>query len=79
MKQPTKIPATERPKALDVLVNIVDLAVSYRFQERTPTLTDLARVIGSASRVLRYADVDERISTENAALLAIAKQRGLVG
>ena len=47
--------------------------------ERPPALADVARIVAAASRVLRIADVDERISVENAAIMAFAKQRGLVG
>jgi hypothetical protein len=77
MKQPAK--ATEQPKSLDALIGIVDLAISYRYSEKIPTLSDLARLVASASRVLHVRDLDERISTENAAVLALAKKRGLVG
>ena len=76
MKQPAK-PA-EQPKALDTLVAIVDQAVAFRFAERVPTLADIARVVAASSRVLRFADLDERISCENAAVMALAKKRGLV-
>ncbi len=68
----------DRPKALETLIGIVDLAATFRFVDRTPTLSDLARLTASASRCLRYQDVDERISTENAAVLALAKKRSLV-
>jgi hypothetical protein len=68
----------ERPKALDTLIGIVDLATTFRFVDRTPTLSDLACLTATASRCLRYDDIDERISTENAAVLALAKKRQLV-
>jgi hypothetical protein len=79
MKQPVK--TTEQPQAAAVLTAItaiVDLAISYRYAEKIPTLADLARLVSSASRVLHVKDLDERISTENAAVLALAKKRGLV-
>jgi hypothetical protein len=76
MKQPAK--TTEQPKALDALIGIVDLAIAFRFAERVPTLSDLARVVAASSRVLRIHDLDERLSCENAAMLALAKKRGLV-
>jgi hypothetical protein len=76
MKQPVKI-TTEQPKALDALISIVDAAIPYRYPNGA-TLADMARLIASASRVLRVGDIDERISAENAALLALAKKRGLV-
>lgn len=78
MKQPLKAPITERPKAVDTLVGIVDLAITFRYPEKTPLLSDVARVVGASSRVLRIADLDERISVENAAVMALAKKRNLV-
>ena len=78
MKQPVKAPITERPKAVDTLVGIVDLAITFRFPEKTPSLSDVARLVGASSRVLRIADLDERISVENAAVMAVAKRRRLV-
>ena len=77
MKQSAK-PTTERSKAVDTLVGIVDLAITFRFPEKTPSLSDVARVVGASSRVLRIADLDERISVENAAVMALAKKRNLV-
>jgi hypothetical protein len=57
--------ATEpRPKALDVLVGIVDIVLTFRFAERTPTLSDVARVVSTASRLLRFSNLDERIETK---------------
>jgi hypothetical protein len=75
MKQPAK--TTEQPKALDASIGIVDLAIPYRYPNGA-TLADVARLIASASRVLHVRDLDERISVENAAVLALAKKRGLV-
>ena len=68
----------ERPKALDVLVGVTELALTYRYPERTPTLSDMARVVSTASRLLRFSNLDERIETENLAVLALAKKRNLV-
>ena len=76
MKLPAK--TTEQPKAVDALIGIVDLAIPYRFPSRIPTLSDLARLVSSASRVLHVRDLDERISVENAAVMVLAKKRGLV-
>jgi hypothetical protein len=76
MKLPAK--TTEQTKPLDALIGIVDLAIPYRYPEKIPTLSDLARLVASASRVLHVRDLDERISAENAAVLALAKKRGLV-
>ena len=52
----------ERPKALDVLVGVTELALTYRYPERAPTryperaptLADMARVVSTASRLLRF-------------------------
>jgi hypothetical protein len=35
-------------------------------------------VVGTASRLLRYDNIDERIEVENATVLALVKKRGLV-
>ena len=69
----------QRPKAADVLVNISEAAIDFRYFNRKVTLVDIGRVVIAASRVLRYDNVDERISVENAAVLALAKKRQLVG
>jgi hypothetical protein len=68
----------DRPKGLDVLVNITETALAFRFTERTPTLSDVARVVNTASRLLRFSNLDERIEVENAAVIALAKKRALV-
>jgi hypothetical protein len=77
MKQPSK-PTTERPKALDVLVDVTELAPAYRYSDRAATISDMARVVSIASRLLRFADLDERIETENLAELALTRKRQLV-
>jgi hypothetical protein len=76
MKQPAK--TSDAPKALDVLVAIADLAVGHRYVDRTPKLVDVARAVALASRLLRFENIDERIETENAAVLALAKRRSLL-
>ena len=76
MAKPTS--TTERPKAVDTIVGITEQAIAFRFTERTPTLSDVARVVSTASRLLRFADLDERIEVENAAVLMLAKKRQLV-
>jgi hypothetical protein len=76
MKQPK--PANGQTKTLDVLVEISDLAVGHRFQTKTPKLVDVARAVALASRLLRFENIDERIETENAAVLALAKKRSLL-
>jgi hypothetical protein len=75
MKQPKA--AADQPH-LDVLVNITDLAVGHRFVDRTPKLVDVARAVSLASRLLRFSNIDERIETENAAVLVLAKRRSLL-
>jgi len=74
----TKTPATDRPKALDTLIAIVDLVIPHRY-DRVPTLGEIARTVGVASRSLRIPDFDERISVENAATLAVAKRLNVIG
>jgi len=69
---------TQRPKALDTLIGIVEQAVAFRYADRTPTLTDLARLASTASRCLRYDNVDEQISVTNAAVISVAKRRNLI-
>lgn len=79
MKQSAKpTTADERPKALDTLIGITDRALAFRYVDRTPTLVDIGRVVIAASRVLHIRDLDERISVENATVLALAKRRNLV-
>jgi hypothetical protein len=75
MAKPT---ATEKPRAVDCLIGIVEQAIAFRFTERSPTISDLARTVNTASRLMRFQDVDQRIETENAVTLAIAKKMGLV-
>jgi hypothetical protein len=73
-----KAPTTERPKTLDTLVALVDLAIPHRFHDRNPSLSDIARLTNATSRVLRFSNVDERIETENRATLLIAKKLQLI-
>lgn len=77
-KAPTT--AEPRPKATDVLTSIADQALAFRYagSNRMPTLVDIGRVVIAASRVLHIKDLDERISVENACVLAIAKKRELI-
>jgi len=75
-----KPPATiERPKSVDRLIGIVEQAIAFRFTDRPPRLSDVARIVNTASRLLKFSDLDERIEVENAAVLALAKKRQLVG
>jgi hypothetical protein len=73
-----KATVTERPKAVDALVDITERAIAFRFADRTPSLNEMVRMVGTASRLLRYADQDERIEVENATVLALAKKRQLM-
>jgi hypothetical protein len=75
----SKATSTERPKALDTLVGIVDLAISHRFVEHAPTVSDIARVTSMASRCLRIRDLDERIEVENQTTIAVAKRLNVIG
>ena len=73
-----KVPATEKPKALDVLTNIAEAAIEFRYADRKVTLVDIGRAVIAASRVIHIKDLDERLETENRAVMAIAKRRQLV-
>lgn len=77
MKTPTTKTA-ERPKATDVLVSLTTMAADFRFGDKPAKLSDLARIVSVASRLLRFSDLDERITVENAALMAVAKARQLI-
>jgi hypothetical protein len=69
---------TERPKLVDVLVGVTEIALEYRYPEKAPTISEMARTVSTASRLLRFSNLDERIETENAAVLALAKKRQLL-
>jgi len=73
-----KAPVDQRPKALDTLVQIVELVIPLRYTDRDPSLSDIARLTSAASRVLRFGNLDERIETENRATLLLAKKLQLV-
>ena len=68
----------ERPRALDVLTGITDIVLEFRFVGRTATLSDMARVVSTASRLLKFSNLDERIETENQAVLMLARKRQLI-
>jgi hypothetical protein len=61
-----------------VLTSIAEQVLAFRYVDRTPNLVDIGRAVIAASRALHVRDVDERISCENAAVMAIAKKRQLV-
>ena len=74
-----KMPTTvERPKALDVLTDIAEKAIDFRYADKRVTLVDVGRAVIAASRVIYIKDLDERLETENRAVMAIAKRRQLV-
>jgi hypothetical protein len=60
------------------VVGVTEIALAYRYPERTPTLSDMARTVSTASRLLKFSNLDERIETENLAVLALAWKRQLV-
>jgi hypothetical protein len=68
----------QRPKSIDTLVNITEQALAFRYPDRSPTLSDVARLVNTASRLLRFSDVDHRIEVENAVTLVVAKKLQLV-
>jgi hypothetical protein len=67
-----------KPKSIDTLAAITELALNYRFAERTPTLSDVARLVNVASRLLRFDSVDAKIEIENATTILLARKRQLV-
>ena len=68
---------SDRPKAVDTLVNIAEIVLQHRGEDK-PRLTTVARVTNRASGLLRYDNLDERLETENAATIQIAKKHGLM-
>jgi hypothetical protein len=80
MAKPTVIERTaeQQPKAVDALVNITEQAIAFRYVDRTPSLSDMVRLVSTASRLLRYANQKERIEVENSTVLALARKRQLV-
>jgi hypothetical protein len=75
-KIPTAQPSPA--KAVDVLTSITQEALAFRFGDKTVRLTDIGKLVIAASRVLNIRDADERISVENAAVIALAKKRNLL-
>ena len=69
---------TDQPKVVETLVAIIDLVIPLRYPNRDPSLSDICRLTSTASRCLKFGDLDERIETENRAVLALAKKRQLV-
>jgi hypothetical protein len=67
-----------RPKSIDTLASITEQALAFRYPDRSPTFSDVARLVNTASRLLRFSDVDHRIEVENAVTLVVAKKLQLV-
>jgi hypothetical protein len=65
-----------QPKALETMISIAALALEHR--GGPPRLADIVRTVGQASRCLRIKDLDERLSTENAATMEIAKKLSVI-
>jgi hypothetical protein len=68
----------QRPKSIDTLVNITEQAIAFRYPDRSPTFSDVARLVNTASRLLRFSDLDHRIEVENATVMLLAKKLSLV-
>ncbi len=61
------------------MIAILELALPFRLAAETkPTLGELARLAGQASRLFRMKDVDEAISVQNAATVALAKKHNIM-
>jgi hypothetical protein len=75
-----KTPTTTepRPKAVDVLVNVSELALTYKFPDRVATISEMSRTVSTASRLLRFSNLDKKIETENQVVLTLAKKRQLI-
>ena len=54
------------------------ISTHVSFADRTATLSDMARIVSTASRLLRFSNLDEKIETENQAVLTLARKRQLV-
>ena len=64
--------------AVDVLVNVSELALTYKFPDRVATISEMSRTVSTASRSLRFSNLDEKIETENQVVLTLAKKRQLI-
>ena len=68
----------QRPRGIDVLVGVVEIVLAYRYPEKTPTISDMARTVSIASRLLRFSTLDEKFEIENQAVLLLARKRELI-
>jgi hypothetical protein len=65
-----------KPKATEAIVSITETVLAFRNGGK-PSLAQIARIAGRASSLLHLADLDEKISVENAATIAVAKKHSL--
>jgi len=77
MKAPNKDVSTKGPKAVQALISISEIALAFR-GEAKPTLSTVARICNRASKLLSISDLDERLTCENQATIALAKKLSLV-
>jgi hypothetical protein len=77
-KATTTTTAAEWPKALDVMTSIAEKAIDFRYANRRVTMVDVGRAVLAASRIIHIKNLDERLETENRAVMQIAKKRQLV-
>ena len=55
-----------------------ELALTYKFPDRVATISEMSRTVSTASRLLRFSNLDEKIETENQVALTLAKKRQLI-
>jgi hypothetical protein len=65
-------------KAADVVAELAEVAIRFRYPNAKPTLAELARVCSASARVLRISDLDERLESENHATLSLARKLSLI-
>jgi hypothetical protein len=78
MAKPPTTTTEPRPRAVDVLVNVAELALSYKYPDRVATISEMSRTVSIASRLLRFSNLEEKIEVENQVVLALAKKRQLI-
>jgi hypothetical protein len=52
--------------------------VAYRFPDRTPSVSEVARLAATASRLMRFSNIDERIEYENRCVLEFTQRKATV-
>jgi hypothetical protein len=75
-KQPVKTENGSKPKAVEAVTSIAETVLAFRNGGK-PSLAQIARIAGRASSLLHLDNVDEKISVENAATIAVAKRHSL--